>query len=111
MKQILKRSITLQEIWRGYTGYVLRNETFLTCVLIAYKALNGTDPSYIREMLLPPKVKKEESRTRLEKYEDLILMLRPIDWREIFMKQSVGKCKQINFQNLCVNQAILKLMK
>ena len=22
---------------------------------------------------------------------------RPVDWREIFMKQSVGKCKQINF--------------
>ena len=22
---------------------------------------------------------------------------RPIDWREIFMKQSEGKCKQINF--------------
>ena len=21
----------------------------------------------------------------------------PVDWREIFMKQSVGKCKQINF--------------
>ena len=21
----------------------------------------------------------------------------PADWREIFMKQSVGKCKQINF--------------
>ena len=21
----------------------------------------------------------------------------PDDWREIFMKQSVGKCKQINF--------------
>ena len=21
----------------------------------------------------------------------------PIDWREIIMKQSVGKCKQINF--------------
>ena len=22
---------------------------------------------------------------------------RPVDWREISMKQSVGKCKQINF--------------
>ena len=21
----------------------------------------------------------------------------PVNWREIFMKQSVGKCKQINF--------------
>ena len=21
----------------------------------------------------------------------------PVDWKEIFMKQSVGKCKQINF--------------
>ena len=27
---------------------------------------------------------------------------RPIDWREIFMKQHVGKYKQINFYNLCV---------
>ena len=26
----------------------------------------------------------------------------PVDWREISMKQSVGKCKQINFLNLCV---------
>ena len=26
-----------------------------------------------------------------------------VDWREISMKQSVGKCKQINFLNLCVN--------
>ena len=25
----------------------------------------------------------------------------PVDWREISMKQSVGKCKQINFYNLC----------
>ena len=25
-----------------------------------------------------------------------------VDWREIVMKQSVGKCKQINFYNLCV---------
>ena len=22
---------------------------------------------------------------------------RPVDWKEIFIKQSVGKCKQINF--------------
>ena len=21
----------------------------------------------------------------------------PVDWRDIFMKQSVGKCKQVNF--------------
>ena len=27
-----------------------------------------------------------------------------VDWREIFMKQSVGKCKQINFLNLCVHE-------
>ena len=25
------------------------------------------------------------------------IMQSPVDWREIFMKQSVGKCKQINF--------------
>ena len=29
----------------------------------------------------------------------------PVDWRKIFMKQSVGKCKQINFQNLCVKSS------
>ena len=27
----------------------------------------------------------------------LFSMQRPVDCREIFMKQSVGKCKQINF--------------
>ena len=27
----------------------------------------------------------------------LSIMQRPVDWREIFMKQSAGKCKQINF--------------
>ena len=27
----------------------------------------------------------------------------PVGWREISMEQSVGKCKQINFQNLCVH--------
>ena len=27
----------------------------------------------------------------------LSIMQSPVDWREIFMKQSVGKCKQINF--------------
>ena len=32
----------------------------------------------------------------------LSIMQSPVDWREIFMKQSVGKCKQINLQNLCV---------
>ena len=26
----------------------------------------------------------------------------PVDWKEIFMKQSVGKCKQINFYNFCL---------
>ena len=25
------------------------------------------------------------------------LFVVPVDWRKIFMKQSVGKCKQINF--------------
>ena len=30
----------------------------------------------------------------------------PVDWREISMKQSVGKCKQINFWNLCVNISV-----
>ena len=24
-----------------------------------------------------------------------------VDWRKISMKQSAGKCKQINFYNLC----------
>ena len=32
----------------------------------------------------------------------LSIMQSPVDWREIFMRQSVGKCKQINFENLCV---------
>ena len=27
----------------------------------------------------------------------LSIMQSPVDWREIFMRQSVGKCKQINF--------------
>ena len=26
----------------------------------------------------------------------------PVEWGEISTKQSVGKCKQINFWNLCV---------
>ena len=29
-------------------------------------------------------------------------MHHPVHWREIFMTQSVGKCKQNNFYNLCV---------
>ena len=30
----------------------------------------------------------------------------PVEWRKVSMKQSVGKCKQINFSNLCVIQFI-----
>ena len=30
-------------------------------------------------------------------HEDFSPINGPVDWREIFMKQSVGKCKQINF--------------
>ena len=32
----------------------------------------------------------------------LSIIQHPVDWIEIFMKQSVGKCKQINFWNLFV---------
>ena len=34
-------------------------------------------------------------------------MRRPVDWSEIFMKQYVGKCKQINFQNLYESLCII----
>ena len=27
----------------------------------------------------------------------------PVDWGEISMKQSVGKCKQINFYNIYIH--------
>ena len=31
-----------------------------------------------------------------------IFVYKLLHWREIFVKQPVGKCKQINFKNLCV---------
>ena len=29
------------------------------------------------------------------------VLLYPFDWREVSMKQSVGKCKQTNLESLC----------
>ena len=60
----------------------IEKRVIFRCLLIAYKALIGTGPSYIREMLPPANVKREalrssddplcleESRMRLITYED-----------------------------------------
>ena len=60
----------------------IEKRVIFKCLLIAYKAINGTGPSYIREMLPPAEVKREglrssddplrleESRTRLTTYGD-----------------------------------------
>ena len=59
----------------------------------------------------PTKLGQERLRLHIQKHyqfnvyiagKRLSIREHPVDWREIFMKLSVGKCKQINFWNLCV---------
>ena len=39
----------------------------------------------------------------------LSIMQSPVDWRKIFMKQSVGNSKQINIESLCNKDLIMML--
>ena len=84
------------QIYSGITsGRVLNGELFFTRILevnlfaFAYRLFHE-DFSLINGAL--------NDNQPLEYHgKRLSIMQRSVNWREIFMKQSVGKCKQINF--------------
>ena len=91
----------------------IEKRVIFKCLLIAYKALNGTGPSYIREMLPPAKVNRkgprwsgdqlrlEESRTRLITYGDRAFSIATVKaWNDLLLDIRMAKTVDIFISKL-----------
>ena len=91
----------------------IEKRVIFKCLLIAYKALNGTSPSYIRKMLPPAKVnhegprssddplRVEESRTRLITYGDRAFSIATVKaWNDLPLDIRMAKTVDIFISKL-----------
>ena len=91
----------------------IEKQVIFKCLLIAYKALNGTGPLYIREMLPPTKVNREglrssdnplrleESRTKLITYGDLAFSIATVKtWNDLPLDIRMAKTVDILISKL-----------
>ena len=94
----------------------IEKQVIFKCLLIAYKALKGTGPSYIREMLPPAKVnceglqssddplRLEDPRTKLIRYGDRAFSIATVKtWNDLPLDIHMAKTVDIVIFKLKMN--------